>query len=50
MEEKLLATEIDFLRRSARKLKLYRFPNEQIRKLTNKEKTIIDELQSSAAE
>ncbi|XP_030748906.1 uncharacterized protein LOC115876990 [Sitophilus oryzae] len=45
MEGKLLATEMDFLRRSARKSKLEKVRNEEIRRITKKEITIIEEIQ-----
>lgn len=45
MERKLLATEMDFLRRAARKSRLERVTNEEIRRITKKEETIMEEIQ-----
>ncbi|XP_030765764.1 uncharacterized protein LOC115889828 [Sitophilus oryzae] len=45
MEGKFLATEMDFLRRSARNSKLEKVRNEEIKKISKKEITIIEEIQ-----
>jgi hypothetical protein len=41
-KKKLQAVEMDYLRRSARKSKLERVPNEEIRRIMQSEETVLD--------